>query len=578
MSFISLFSFEKSEDGRALTDGRRVRSVPAGAERRHARGRAPPDQGMKSADGSIEAPLLGAGATLTEAHVQEPGVVIHSSATAASPPRYESLPRIIQPAQEPQEPTSSSGWVAHAVSKAERLRCLDALRGVAITIMVFVNAGGAPQLNTGHTAWDSNDAPLLHLADYACPFFVYCIGAAMAVAFVPQKGSTRPARSRTTATKHAVRRFLLMGCIGLFIKNGTIRAFGQVVDLSVLRLPSVLGRLGGAYLIVAMVLIWVPAGGPKVLGGWASATLPEVAQHGWRHLAILGITLLYLVLTFLVPAPGCPAGYLGPGGTDCGPHSPWARHVRCGHCNHTTTEGCPLLHCTAGFMGHFDKMLLGTRHLANQGRHGSMCAEKYSCIEFDDNGPFGVLPSTFHVFLGFTACRALIESATPLLKVKRLLGYSVLYAAAGLLLDLFGLIPISKNMWSLSFCLWTSGVASALLCLLYLLIDHPTVRVTKGGIIRMLGQNSLGLYVISELVDDTLESFCIGGRDYKHCTDDNTFRGAVSKVLRDIARHVSHGGEHELDQNETVLYALANVLLIMLFAWWFDYRGIIIKL
>eukprot|EP01044_Picomonas_judraskeda_P022174 COSAG03_NODE_5439_length_1249_cov_0.973913_2_plen_83_part_01 len=83
---------------------------------------------MESADGSIEAPLLGAGATLTEAHVQEPGVVIHSSATAASPPRYESLPRIIQPAQEPQEPTSSSGWVAHAVSKAERLRCLDALR------------------------------------------------------------------------------------------------------------------------------------------------------------------------------------------------------------------------------------------------------------------------------------------------------------------------------------------------------------------------------------------------------------------------------------------------------------------
>lgn len=552
--------------------------------------------------GSIAAPLLGGGggdactrpvstaSRLTAAlHVQDSGYNHGynqpssgtAGATPAAAPRYQSFPIPGSPeiVDEPEEPpNSSSGWVAHAVAKADRLRCLDALRGVAITIMVFVNAGGAPQLHTGHTAWDSNDAALLHLADYACPIFVYCIGAAMAVAFVPPKESTRPARSRTVATKHAVRRFLLMGCIGLFIKNGTIRAFGQTVDLSVLRLPSVLGRLGGAYLVVAMVLIWVPPGGPRFLEGSASLPLPEVAHHGWRHLMILCITSLYIVLTFVVPAPGCPAGYLGPGGTDCGTHSPWADHIQCGHCNRTTAEGCPLLHCTAGFMGYFDKTLLGTRHLTSQGRVGSMCAEKYSCIEFDDNGPFGVLPSTFHVFLGFTVCRALIESATPRKKINRLIIYSVVYAAVGLLLDKLGLIPISKNMWSLSFCLWTSGVSSALLCLLYLLIDHPTYGCWKGGIIRKLGQNSLGLYIISELVDDTLDSFCFGGRDYKHCTDGNTFRGVVNRILRDVARSVYGGGQLVEHQNEVVLYALSNVLLIMLIAWWFDYRGVIIKL
>ena len=207
-----------------------------------------------------------------------------------------------------------------------------------------------------------------------------------------------------------------------------------------------------------------------------------------------------------------------------------------------------------------------------------MCADKYSCIEFDDNGPFGVLPSAFHVFLGFTVSRALAESATPSDKIKRLLGYSILYATAGLLLDWLDLIPISKNMWSLSFCLWTSGVSSAVLCLMYMLVDHPTYRRCKGGIIRVLGQNSLGLYVISELVDDTLESFCFGGKDYKHCTDDNTFRGVVNNALHNAARRAFGGNETEIHQNETVLYALANVLLIMLFAWWFDYRGVIIKL
>ena len=45
-------------------------------------------------------------------------------------------------------------------------------------------------------------------------------------------------------------------------------------------------------------------------------------------------------------------------------------------------------------MGYFDLAVLGRRHLTSQGRHGSMCADKYHCVNFDDNGPFGVLPTT----------------------------------------------------------------------------------------------------------------------------------------------------------------------------------------
>ena len=142
-----------------------------------------------------------------------------------------------------------------------------------------------------------------------------------------------------------------------------------------------------------------------------------------------------------------------------------------------------------------------TDSLFDRGRN--RCAEKYKCIEFDDNGPFGVLPSTFHVFLGFTVCRALIQSNSASEKIKRMLCWGILYGLAGLILDVAGLIPISKNMWSLSFCLWTSGVASLLLCVLYVWIDCTQCQSSrlsafgfskwKGGILRMLGQNSLGL-------------------------------------------------------------------------------------
>ena len=60
-----------------------------------------------------------------------------------------------------------------------------------------------------------------------------------------------------------------------------------------------------------------------------------------------------------------------------------------------------------------------------------------------DNGLFGVLPSTFHIFLGFTACRALVQQPTPAGKLRRLFGWGVLFAACGLVLDLSTLIPIS---------------------------------------------------------------------------------------------------------------------------------------
>ena len=50
--------------------------------------------------------------------------------------------------------------------------------------MTLVNKRGETAwLNTEHAQWDSHDAPLLRLADYAEPFFVYCIGVSAAIAF-----------------------------------------------------------------------------------------------------------------------------------------------------------------------------------------------------------------------------------------------------------------------------------------------------------------------------------------------------------------------------------------------------------
>ena len=104
--------------------------------------------------------------------------------------------------------------------------------------MPAFNCPGFPYWNTDHVPWDSRDSPVLHLADCestglslplplprcqrfftdfssldrfltcrrlpvhpqsvsmlgACPFFVYCIGASMAMAFTSPTSRSRPKR------------------------------------------------------------------------------------------------------------------------------------------------------------------------------------------------------------------------------------------------------------------------------------------------------------------------------------------------------------------------------------------------
>eukprot|EP01052_Picozoa_sp_SAG31_P038169 SAG31_NODE_5049_length_2776_cov_8.966754_2_plen_430_part_00 len=418
------------------------------------------------------------------------------------------------------------------------------------------------------------------------------------------------ARSKVTATKHAARRFLLMAMLGLFIKNGELQAFGgRGFDLATLRLPSVLGRLGAAYFLAALALIWLPSRPERAWEGTAGR-LPEVTDFVAAWCAVGFLTLGYLGLTFLYPVPGCPIGYIGPGGLDCGSYSKnWGSVGACdgtpGGCNASAlaagmlAPGCALSHCTAGFMGYFDMLVLGKQHLTSQGRHGSMCAEKYLCVDFDDNGPFGVLPTTFHVFLGFTAGRALstaMRPRAPRSAVLRLPIWGIVFCSAGLLLDLTGAIPLSKNLWSLSFCLWTSGLACLGLTVLFLLIDderRPCWHWFSGGsvheyphialafkvtltavvpcsrIMRMLGQNSLGLYVISELVDSVLGAFCWSATG--HCDESSSFSGSYKHFL---LHHVA-GGD---DNTGIALWAASNLLIICLVAVYFEISGIIIKL
>jgi hypothetical protein len=258
------------------------------------------------------------------------------------------------------------------------------------------------------------------------------------------------------------------------------------------------------------------------------------------------------------------------------------------------------------------KAVLGRHHLVHHGVGTEFCDLKFKCPgPFDPNGLWGVLPSIFHVMLGFTAGRAIkLYGNKKAQCTARLLSWGLGWLLAGVVLDRTGWIPISKTMWSISYCFAMSGVATLLLLLFFLMVDANSpmaVRCTawRGGILRIAGQNSIALYVISESITPVLASFCVssGTSPGPACVatggpnaTDNTFVGFILRGLWAIAggRWSNIGSPvppacagnfptgswsdcHHWWVTST-LWSVLNVVVIICLAIYFDRKGITIKL
>jgi predicted acyltransferase len=162
-----------------------------------------------------------------------------------------------------------------------RLVSLDAFRGATIAAMLLVNNPGT---------WAHIHAPLRHAewhgwtpTDLIFPFFLFIVGVAIVFSFGKQieRGLGRGIMMRKVA-----RRSLVLVALGL-----VLHAFPWwSVDLSTLRLPGVLQRIGLAYFFAAAIVLY---GGIRAQLAWA-----------------VGLLLGYWALMTLVPVPGYGAGVL----------------------------------------------------------------------------------------------------------------------------------------------------------------------------------------------------------------------------------------------------------------------------
>ncbi|XP_061535010.1 heparan-alpha-glucosaminide N-acetyltransferase isoform X2 [Phycodurus eques] len=357
-------------------------------------------------------------------------------------------------------------------SPSKRLRSLDTFRGISLIIMVFVNYGGGRYWFFRHESWNG-----LTVADLVFPWFVFIMGTSIALSI---NSMLRSGSSRTSLLKKVVWRSLQLFLIGILVINPNYcQGF---LSWDNLRIPGVLQRLAWSYLVVACLDLLVARGHLDILptDAWWSSCI-DVLLYWPAWIFVLLLEILWLCLTFLLPVPGCPTGYLGPGGIgDMGAYA----------------------NCTGGAAGLVDRWLLGENHIYQTPSARVLYATH---MPFDPEGVLGSINSIVMAFLGLQAGKIILhyrDLHSSIISRFLIWGLVLGVISAGLTKCSGdqGFIPVNKNLWSLSYVTTLACFAYVLLVLVYYTIDVK--KWWSGAPFFYPGMNSILVYVGHEVFED----------------------------------------------------------------------------
>ncbi len=183
-------------------------------------------------------------------------------------------------------------------------------------------------------------------------------------------------------------------------------------------------------------------------------------------------------------------------------------------------------------------------------------------LAFDPEGLLSTLPAVVNVVLGFEATRLLIGNSDKAQAIRQLLMLSVILILAALLWNNW--LPINKSLWTSSYVLLTSGVATAFLVLLIKLeqwhlglMASPVKSAFNACAI--MGKNPLFIYCVSFLWSTTMWVVVLG--------NSSIYEGLFN-FFRQFAEPYF----------ASLLFALLQVTIFWLVAWVLHKRNIVISL
>ncbi|XP_034191243.1 heparan-alpha-glucosaminide N-acetyltransferase isoform X1 [Osmia lignaria lignaria] len=372
-----------------------------------------------------------------------------------------------------QEAESTTHPVIRTTKASTRIRSVDTFRGICILLMIFVNNGGGKYVFFNHSTWFG-----LTVADLVLPWFAWIMGLTITIS---KRAELRVTASRLKITLRCVRRSLILIFLGLILNSTNLIQKIQLKSLSDLRFPGVLQLLAVSYFVCSTLetIFMKPHSQDTLLQFGRFASFRDILDSWPQWLIMAGIVTTHTLITFLLPVPGCPKGYFGPGGK----YDHRGKYVN----------------CTAGAAGYIDRTIFGNH------TYSKTMDPMYGQISrYDPEGLMNTISAIFIVYLGVHAGKILLMYYQYNGRVIRWFLWAVLTGIiAGILCGFSkfnGVIPVSKKMMTLSFDLTCSSFAFLLYAILYTLVDYK--QVWGGAPFIYAGTNPIFLYVGHILTKD----------------------------------------------------------------------------
>jgi len=356
----------------------------------------------------------------------------------------------------------------------QRITSIDIFRGITIAFMILVNTPGTwsyvyPPLR--HAAWHGITA-----TDLVFPFFLFIVGTSIVLAYYYKRGSY----NKKLYVK-IVKRSLKIVFIGLALAAFTYH-FPFYKDLSTLRIPGVLQRIGLVFLFTATFF---------------------VAVKNWKW---------YLIVTILILS-----GY-------------WYSMTQI-----KINGTLPQLTKTDNLASVIDRKLLTKQHMWRHYENGT-----YIQGDYDPEGIFSTLPAIATSFLGIFLGLILINRRlSPYSK-------TILFLLIGFVLFLLGwwwshYFPLNKSLWTSSYVLYTGGLAFIFFSIIYFFVDILNIK-KWGNVFKYLGMNAIAIFTLSVFITKSFyllhfpgSNLTIHGWFYRHLFTSFLGKNELSSLLYAIS-------------------------------------------
>ena len=206
-----------------------------------------------------------------------------------------------------------------------------------------------------------------------------------------------------------------------------------------------------------------------------------------------------------------------------------------------------------------DKKILGVAHMY-----------KGEGVAFDPEGIMSTIPSTVEVIFGYLIGNYIHRKGKNFEMVSSLFVAGLVMLIVGFCWDM--VFPINKKIWTSSFTIYTSGLATITIATMIYVIELKNIKGWLTRFFDVFGKNALFVFALSAFLPRLLGLIRIPLNSHSNGEDKIVYTNPWNWLYQKVLVHIP--GDPRFG---SLVYALCVITFMWAICWWLDRRKIYIK-